>query len=71
MMRRVDCRNGWVDPQKGLACLVLDCGHVLLERFEGKYKAPVEVYCARCEGDDAIRERVEVPRVRTNDVAAV
>ncbi len=57
MMRRVDRTAGWIDPQKGLACLVLDCGHVRLERFEGEYTAPAEAECSRCEEDDAIRER--------------
>ncbi len=70
MMRHV--KAGWVDPQKGPACLVLDCGHVRLERFEveytppghvrlegfeGEYVAPAEADCSRCEEDDVIRKR--------------
>lgn len=50
MMRRVASNAGWLDPQKGQACLILEpCGHAVVIPFERGDQVPLEVECERCE----------------------
>ncbi len=57
MMRQVRHEAGWIDLAKRMACLVLECGHVVLEKFDGTYAMPDSTDCRRCEESDGTHKR--------------